>query len=161
MAIQTTYTQALANFAALCDEVTANGEVVIIHRRGAEDVALISATEFTRLMETAHLLRSPKNAERLLTGLARARRRTGSPQSVEELRREDLRYWVATDRRVASRVLDLGAAILREPFRGIGKPEPLKHLGAGVWSRRLTQEHRLVYLVSDDRMDFLQTRYHY
>jgi toxin YoeB len=52
-------------------------------------------------------------------------------------------------------------AILRDLFRGIGKPEPLKHLGAGVWSRRLTQEHRLVYLVSDDRIDFLQTRYHY
>ena len=75
--------------------------------------------------------------------------------------REDLRYWVATDRRVALRALDLVEAILRDPFRGIGKPEPLKHLGSGVWSRRLTQEHRLVYLVSDDRIDFLQTRYHY
>jgi len=88
MAIQTTYTQARANFATLCNEVTDNGEVVIIHRRGAEDVALISAAELTSLMETAHLVRSPKNAERLLTALARARRRTGSPQSVEELRRE-------------------------------------------------------------------------
>ena len=88
MAIQTTYTQARANFARLCDEVTANGEVVIIHRRGTEDVALISAAELTSLIETAHLLRSPKDAERLLTALARARRRTGSPQSVEELRRE-------------------------------------------------------------------------
>ena len=75
--------------------------------------------------------------------------------------REDLRYWVATDRRVALRVLDLVEAIMRDPFRGIGKPEPLRHLGAGVWSRRLTQEHRLVYLVSNDRIDFLQTRYHY
>jgi toxin YoeB len=62
--------------------------------------------------------------------------------------REDLRYWVATDRRVALCTLDLVEAILGDPFRGIGKPEPLKHLGAGVWSRRLTQEHRLVYLVS-------------
>jgi toxin YoeB len=59
------------------------------------------------------------------------------------------------------RALDLVDVILRDPFRGIGKPEPLKHLGAGVWSRRLTQEHRLVYLVSNDRIDFLQTRYHY
>jgi toxin YoeB len=75
--------------------------------------------------------------------------------------REDLRYWVATDRRVALRAFDLVEAILRDPFRGIGKPEPLKHLAAGVWSRRLTQEHRLVYLVSDDRIDFLQARYHY
>jgi toxin YoeB len=75
--------------------------------------------------------------------------------------REDLRYWVVTDRRVALRAFDLVEAILRDPFRGIGKPEPLKHLAAGVWSRRLTQEHRLVYLVSDDRIDFLQARYHY
>ena len=75
--------------------------------------------------------------------------------------REDLRFWVRTERKVALRVLDLVEAILREPFRGVGKPEPLKHLGSGVWSRRLTQEHRVVYVVSDDRIDFLQCRYHY
>ena len=88
MAIETTYTHARANLAALCEKVTANCEVVIIHRRGAEDVALISAAELTSLMETAHLLRSPKNAKRLLTALARAQKRTLPPQSVEELRRE-------------------------------------------------------------------------
>ena len=75
--------------------------------------------------------------------------------------REDLRYWVATDRKTALRALDLVEAILRDPFTGLGKPEPLKHLAAGVWSRRLTQEHRIVYLVSQDRIDFLQARYHY
>lgn len=74
---------------------------------------------------------------------------------------EDLRYWVETERRVALRALDLVEAILRDPFVGIGKPEPLKHLARGVWSRRLTQEHRLVYLVRDTRVDFLQARYHY
>ena len=74
---------------------------------------------------------------------------------------EDLRYWVETERRVALRALNLVEAILRDPFAGIGKPEPLKYLAAGVWSRRLTQEHRIVYLVSDDRIDFLQARYHY
>lgn len=74
---------------------------------------------------------------------------------------EDLRYWVETDRRVALRALDLVEAILREPFAGIGKPEPLKYLASGTWSRRLTQEHRIVYLVSSDRVDFLQARYHY
>jgi toxin YoeB len=73
--------------------------------------------------------------------------------------REDLRYWVDTDRRVALRALDLVEAILRDPFEGIGKPEPLKYLAAGTWSRRLTQEHRIVYLVSDLRIDFLQARY--
>lgn len=75
--------------------------------------------------------------------------------------RDDLRYWVETERRTALRVLNLVEATLRDPFRGLGKPEPLKYLGAGVWSRRLTQEHRLVYLVSADRVDFLQARYHY
>ena len=74
---------------------------------------------------------------------------------------EDLRYWVRTDRKVALRVLDLVEDILRDPFTGIGKPEPLKHLASGAWSRRLTQEHRVVYLVRDDRVDLLQARYHY
>lgn len=75
--------------------------------------------------------------------------------------REDLRYWVETDRKVALRAFDLIEAIMRDPFSGIGKPEPLKYLSSGVWSRRLTQEHRIVYLVRDDRIDFLQARYHY
>lgn len=75
--------------------------------------------------------------------------------------REDLRYWVERDRKIALRVLGLVEAVLRDPFAGIGKPEPLRHLLAGAWSRRITQEHRLVYLVQGDRIDFLQARYHY
>jgi len=75
--------------------------------------------------------------------------------------REDLRHWVETDRKVALRAFDLIEAIMRNPFTGIGKPEPLKYLSSGTWSRRLTQEHRIVYLVRDDRIDFLQARYHY
>ena len=74
---------------------------------------------------------------------------------------EDLRYWVRTDRKVALRAFDLIEAVMRDPFAGIGKPEPLKYLLAGAWSRRLTQEHRVVYLVSEERIDFLQARYHY
>jgi len=74
---------------------------------------------------------------------------------------EDLRYWVETDRKIALRALALIEAVLRDPFAGIGKPEPLKYVASGMWSRRLTQEHRLVYLVRDDRIDFLQARYHY
>ena len=74
---------------------------------------------------------------------------------------EDLRYWVETDRKLALRLFDLIEAILRDPFQGLGKPEPLRYLAPGAWSRRLTQEHRLVYLVRDERIDFLQARYHY
>jgi toxin YoeB len=68
---------------------------------------------------------------------------------------------VHADRKTALRVLDLVEAVMCNPFQGIGKPEPLKYLGSGVWSRRITQEHRLVYLVSEARVDFLQARYHY
>lgn len=75
--------------------------------------------------------------------------------------REDLRFWIETERKVALRALDLIEAIMTDPFRGIGKPEPLKYALAGAWSRRLTQEHRIVYLVRNDRIDFLQARYHY
>lgn len=74
---------------------------------------------------------------------------------------EDLRYWVEQDRRIALKAFDLIEAVIREPFSGIGKPEPLKHLLAGSWSRRLTQEHRIVYLVLDHQIHFLQARYHY
>ncbi len=75
--------------------------------------------------------------------------------------RQDLRYWVETDRKAALRVFELMEAVLRDPFGGIGKPEPLKYVLAGCWSRRITQEHRLVYRVSEKRIDFLQARYHY
>jgi toxin YoeB len=95
--------------------------------------------------------------------------RVSGPVSVKSPRittfdphfREDLRYWVDTERKTALRLLDLVEAAIRDPFAGLGKPEPLKYLGAGVWSRRLTEEHRLVYRVTADRIDFLQGRFHY
>ena len=74
---------------------------------------------------------------------------------------EDLKFWVETERNTALRVLELVEAILRDPFVGIGKPEPLKYLAPGTWSRRITQEHRIVYLVRNERIDFLQARFHY
>ncbi len=74
---------------------------------------------------------------------------------------EDLTWWVATDRKTALKILELVEAIRRDPFAGLGKPEPLRHLGSGIWSRRITQEHRLVYRVTDDRLLFAQARYHY
>jgi toxin YoeB len=68
---------------------------------------------------------------------------------------------VETDRRTALRIFELIETILRDPFTGIGKPEPLKYALAGAWSRRINQEHRLVYRVSEAKIDFLQARYHY
>jgi toxin YoeB len=75
--------------------------------------------------------------------------------------RDDLRYWIETDRKIALRILDLMDAILADPFGGIGKPEPLRFELAGSWSRRLTREHRLVYRVGQGRIEFHQARYHY
>jgi toxin YoeB len=74
---------------------------------------------------------------------------------------EELRFWVSTDVKVAERILKLVEEIRRDPFRGTGKPEPLKHFGSGVWSRRITQADRLVYLVEGGTVNLLQCRYHY
>ena len=83
-----TYTQARASLAKLLDDVTENREVVIIRRRKGEDAALIAASELSSLMETAYLLRSPANAERLLTALNDALKGDAIPMSIEQLRRE-------------------------------------------------------------------------
>jgi antitoxin YefM len=88
MTIQTTYTQARAGLAKLLNQVTHNREVVVIQRRGEEEVAMIAASELLSLMETAYLLRSPANAERLLAALGRALKNETSPLGIEALRRE-------------------------------------------------------------------------
>lgn len=88
MAIQTTYTHARAKLASLLDEVTKNREVVIIQRRGSEDVAMITADELAGILETAHLLRSPANAKRLFTTLERVNKASGISQSIEALRED-------------------------------------------------------------------------
>lgn len=74
---------------------------------------------------------------------------------------DDLEYWVRTDRKTALRLFRIVRDTLRDPFTGLGKPEPLKGPLSGLWSRRLTQEHRVVYEVAGDRVRFLQARYHY
>ena len=74
---------------------------------------------------------------------------------------EDLRFWIDTDRRKALKIIDLIEAILKSPFEGIGKPEPLKFELSGCWSRRIDQEHRLVYRVDGDDLIVLACRYHY
>jgi antitoxin YefM len=86
MTIQTTYTQARDGLAKLLDQVTHNREIVIIQRRGEEEVAMIAASELASLTETAYLLRSPANAERLISALGRALKDEGEPQSLEALR---------------------------------------------------------------------------
>lgn len=75
--------------------------------------------------------------------------------------REDLGLWYKNDPQKAFKVLDIVEAVLRDPFKGIGKPEPLKYLDSDTWSRRIDLEHRVVYRVTQNRIDFLQCRYHY
>lgn len=101
--------------------------------------------------------------------MARARR-GGRPDSPAPAARttvftptclEDLRWWVQTDPRIAERVLRLVEATRRDPFTGMGKPEPLRHIAPNTWSRRITGEHRLIYQVGQDQVVFIQARYHY
>ena len=88
MSSETTYTTLRQNLASVLDRVVEDQEIVIVRRRGSKDVALVPAKELAGLMETAHLLRSPRNARRLLTALRRAERVKGKPTSVGRLRRE-------------------------------------------------------------------------
>jgi toxin YoeB len=99
--------------------------------------------------------------------MARKRKDKGSTEKanrvtvVQDECMEDLEYWVSANRKIALRIFTLMKAARRDPFRGIGKPEPLKHLGPDIWSRRITARDRLVYRVGEDFVDFLQARYHY
>lgn len=86
--LQTTYTNARAHFAGLCDEVVENREIVVIRRRKGGNVAMIAADELQSLVESAHLMRSPKNAERLLSALERALKGGGEASSLQSLRSE-------------------------------------------------------------------------
>ena len=75
--------------------------------------------------------------------------------------RQDLLHWIKTDRNAALRTMELVEAVMRDPFVGIGKPEALRHVLGGAWSRRVTHEHRIVYRVGESEIVFLQARYHY
>lgn len=88
--------------------------------------------------------------------MPRARALTLQPEALE-----DLEHWVRSHRKVVLRILGLIRESCRDPFSGIGKPEPLKHLGSDVWSRRITAQDRLIYRVSELHIDVLQARYHY
>lgn len=75
--------------------------------------------------------------------------------------RQDLTFWIGSNARTALKVMRLVEEVVRDPFSGIGKPEPLKHQALGRWSRRIDQEHRMVYVVSEDGIYFLLARFHY
>ena len=80
---------------------------------------------------------------------------------IQKQFREDLQEWIKQDRKVAYKIIDMMNDVLKNPFTGKGKPEPLKHLPGNLWARRITQEDRLVYRVYENKVDFLQAKYHY
>lgn len=80
---------------------------------------------------------------------------------IQKQFREDLQEWIKQDRKVAYKIIDMMNEVLKDPYTGKGKPEPLKHLPGNLWSRRITREDRLVYRVYENKVDFLQAKYHY
>lgn len=115
-------------------------------RKASSSVVMISLEDYEALEETSYLLRSPENVRRLV---------------FSEHAWEDYLYRQKTDRKILQRINALIHDIQRNPFDGVGKPEPLKCALSGYWSRRITDEHRLVYKVEGDALLLAQLRYHY
>jgi toxin YoeB len=156
-------------------------ETVIVRRRGARDVALLPATENSPVSSKLRTSYGRRATHGVSNRHCDGRREGGpslelprdcvercwvkrDPERVAVFQpefREDLRFWVKTEHSTAIRVLDLVEAVMRDPSQGLRKPEPLRYVLAGCWSRRISQEHRLVYRVTDEAIDFLQARYHY
>ena len=143
--------------------------IEITSRRG--DAVLLSRADYEAPEETAHLLRVPANAKRLLESLQQARAGERHEHDLGAVRLVftphgwgDYTYWLTADRTTLERINRLIEDSRRDPTSGIGKPEPLRHLLAGTWTRRITEEHRLVYLVylvDGDDLVILQARFHY
>lgn len=165
------YTESRARYAEVLDRVTNDREEVVVTRSGHEPVVIVALDEYESLRETAHLMRSPAkpvgsstpwNGSRPVT----ADRTTSSrPTDVllvwDENARDDHLWWQTQDRRTLKRINALLRDIQRNGNEGIGKPEALRHDFAGYWSRRITDEHRLVYKLTDDEVRIAACRYHY
>jgi toxin YoeB len=142
--------------------------IEIVSRHG--NAFLVSAEDYAALREGAYLLRSPRLRERLERHKHRracpARPRRGGRQHpvrlvFEDQGWEDYTSWLKTDRKMLARINKLIEDVRRDPFTGIGKPEPLKYHLPGAWSRRIDDEHRLVYIVTEAEIIILAARYHY
>ena len=166
------YTESRAHYAEVLDAVVNDREEVVITRAGHEPVVIVSLDDYESLRETAYLMRSPANARRLLDAMERleagrgqASRSASRPSDVllvwDENAWDDYLWWQAQDRKVLKRINGLLVDIQRNGNEGIGKPEALKHDFAGYWSRRITDEHRLVYKITSDEVRIAACRYHY
>ena len=163
------YSESRANYAETLDRVVDDREEVVITRAGHEPVVMVSLADYESLKETAYLVRSPANAKRCPRRhrAARGRRRHHSRHRRrvklvwDEGAWDDYLWWQGQDRKVLKRINTLLQDVQRHGNEGIGKPEPLKHGFQGYWSRRITDEHRLVYKVVDDEVRIAACRYHY
>ena len=165
----------------LLEQVNTDHEPVRITSK-AGDAVLMSADDYDSWQETVYLLRSPENARRLMEAVARDKTSQPTAAGLHEVDRrtpkdgrrggvrsinfdpdawDDFLFWLAADRKTARRITRLIGEIQRDPFTGIGKPEPLKGELSGYWSRRIDDEHRLVYRADDNEVKILKARYHY
>ena len=163
-----TASEARKNLFPLIEQVNDDHTPVeITSRRGS--AVLISREDYDALQETAYLLRVPANARRLpgepRAGTSGSARGARPPVLVRVVFTphgwDDYTHWQTTDRSILKRINRLIDDARRDPFAGIGKPEQLRHALSGTWSRRITEEHRLVYLVDGDDLVILQARFHY
>jgi len=166
--VRTTYSESRAKYAQTLDSVIDDREEVVITRAGHDPVVIVALDDYESLKETAYLLRSPENARRLLASIDRLRtcwRDPATPHGVklvwDEHALDDYVWWQIPDRRVLKRINALIKDVERDGNEGIGKPEALKHGFHGYWSRRITDEHRLVYKISEDQIRIAACRYHY
>ena len=162
-----TASEARKNLFPLIEQVNNDRRPIeITSKRG--DAVLMSRADYEALEETAYLLRSPANARRLLESLEQARSGEVAAPRTFVVRPvftphgwADYLHWQSVDKKMVKRINRLIEDTLRDPFAGIGKPEPLRHVLQGCWSRRIDAEHRLVYTVEGDDIVVLQARYHY
>lgn len=168
------YTETRARFAEVLDTVIQDSEEVVITRAGVEATVLVSLSEYQSLKETDYLLRNPANAERLLRAAAQSRMGGDVRHTVLEVKDakdrpgwagsawDDYLWWHAHDRRILGRINLLVEHIRRSASEGIGSPEALRHQLSGFWSRRINDEHRLIYRIgSKGLLHIVSVRYHY
>ena len=166
------YSTIRENLKAYCDRVTDNNETVIVTRKGEKNVVIISLEEWNELQRAA------RNAE-YLAKLNRAVADLGSGRVVTKTLDEfgcdggmnniifapvawdEYLYWQMQDKKTLRRINQLLRDIARDPFGGIGKPEPLKGDYAGFWSRRIDDSNRLIYRINDGILEILSCKGHY
>ena len=152
------------------DKVAKNFETLIINRGKNENIVIMSLDEYNSLIATNHELSSRRNEKRLDSAIEKLKNKKSFKKKLieEEMKYifvdeswEDYLYWQHTDKKKLKKINELLKDISRTPFEGIGKPEPLKHKYSGFWSRRIDDEHRLIYKYENGEIQIAKCRFHY